>query len=152
MFRIQVPERFKNETDVYIVRQGLHSLAIQRGIRFGVLALLFLALGGMWGCPVYNVWQKGLSGQARLREAEQSRQIAVEEAKALKESAQFKADAEVTRAEGVSKANAIISEGLGGPEGYLRYLWIDAISQGTGPQIIYVPTETGLPILEAGKR
>lgn len=35
-------------------------------------------------------------------------------------------------------------------EGYLRYLWIDKL--GAGNQVIYVPTEAGLPILEAGKR
>jgi len=37
-----------------------------------------------------------------------------------------------------------------GNESYLRYLWIDHLDKVTG-QIVYVPTEAGLPILEAGR-
>ncbi len=43
------------------------------------------------------------------------------------------------------------SDSLGGPEGYLRYLYIQNLEDSKG-QIIYVPTEGGLPILEAGQR
>lgn len=107
--------------------------------------------GVMFGLPVYNVWEKSLAGQARLAEAEQSRKIAIEEAKALQESAKYKAEAEIIRAKGVAEANKIISDGLGGSEGYLRYLWIDSL-QNTPGQVIYVPTEAGLPILEAGRK
>ena len=113
----------------------------------GLLVLLF----GMWGCPQYNVWEAGLSGQAELRRAEQNRQIAIEEAKAKKESAQCLADAEIIRAEGVAKANKIIGDSLKGNEAYLRYLWIDGLNNNQ-QNVIYVPTEAGLPILEAGKR
>ncbi len=148
----KVPEKFDNSRDGREVKTGLEALAIQRGLRFGAVLLLGLIMGGMYGCPLYNVWQKGLAGQARLAEAEQSRQIAIEEAKAIKESASFKAEAEVIRAGGVSKANEIIAEGLGGPEGYLRYLWIDHLSQDAVGRVIYVATEAGIPILEAGKR
>ena len=61
------------------------------------------------------------------------------------------ADAEIARAVGVAKANKIIGDSLKDNEQYLRYLWIDSLQQ-TQNQIIYVPTEAGLPILEAGKR
>lgn len=105
--------------------------------------------GGMAGCPVYNVWSSGLSGQAELRRAEQNRQIKIQEAHATFESSKLLADAEVERAKGVSKANEIIAGGLGGPEGYLRYLYIHAISENHNNQFIYLPTEAGLPILEA---
>ena len=57
---------------------------------------------------------------------------------------------EVERAKGVAEANRIVADGLGGPEGYLRYLYIEHLAQSQG-QIIYVPTEGGLPILEAGR-
>jgi regulator of protease activity HflC (stomatin/prohibitin superfamily) len=117
-------------------------------LRLGVLMILLLVVGGMWAYPQYNVWQKGLSGRARLAEAEQSRQIAIEEAKAIKESAQFKADAEVIRARGVAEANSIIADGLGGPDGYLRWLFIEQLA-GRNGDTIYIPTEAGLPILEA---
>jgi hypothetical protein len=36
-------------------------------------------------------------------------------------------------------------------ENYLRYLWIDSL-QHTQDKIIYIPTEAGMPLLEAGKR
>ena len=73
------------------------------------------------------------------------------EAEAKLESAKLLAQAEVERAKGVAEANRIVADGLGGPEGYLRYLYIENLSASQG-QIIYVPTEGGLPILEAGRR
>lgn len=150
LFTLKVPEKFVHG-DARTVRDGLQALAFQRFFRFAVTLLLVIIPLCMYGCPQYNVWQKGLSGQARLAEAEQSRKIAIEEAKAIKESAQHKADAEVIRAGGVAQANKIIAQGLGGPEGYLRYLWIDSLTQRSG-DTIYVPTEAGLPILEATRR
>lgn len=108
--------------------------------------------GCMYGWPRYNVYEQTLTGEAELARANQNRQIRVTEAQALKESAQFQAEAEVIRAQGVAKANAIIANGLGGPEGYLRYLYIDMLRDQHNSSIIYVPTEAGLPILEAGRQ
>ena len=112
-----------------------------------------LIIVGLAGCPQYNVWAQGLAGKAALKRAEQDRQITVQEAKAKEESAGLLAKAEIKRASGVAEANKIIAKGLGGPEGYLRYLYIDAIQThaGEGGQIIYVATEAGLPILEANR-
>jgi regulator of protease activity HflC (stomatin/prohibitin superfamily) len=118
-----------------------------------VAAVICLTLALMLGLPHYTVWQQGLAGQAELRRAEQNRQIAVQEAHAKLDAAKLLAEAEVERSKGVSQANKIIAEGLGGPEGYLRWLWIDALNHHqNGAQIIYIPTEAGLPILEAGRR
>src|SRR3546814_11933997 len=80
-----------------------------------------------------------------------NRQIAGRAAMAKRDSAKMEADAEIIRAKGVAEANRIVAQGLGGPEGYLRYLYINNLENSKG-QIIYVPTEAGLPILEAGKR
>lgn len=113
--------------------------------------LLFILCGGLYGCPQYNVYRKNLSGQAQLKEAEWNRQIAVREAEAKKESAISLADAEIERARGVAEANKIIGQSLKGNESYLRYLWIQGL-QDKDNNVIYVPTEAGLPILEAGKR
>lgn len=98
--------------------------------------------------PWINVWSEGMAGQAELARAEYNRQIATTEANAKKESAKALADAEVIRAEGVAKANKIIGDSLKDNEGYLRYLWIDGLQQSES-QIIYVPTEANLPILES---
>lgn len=119
------------------------------GAVFGVIALVLVL---MFGLPVYSVWQKGLAGEAELKQAEWNRQIAVKEAEAKYQSAKSLAQAEIERAKGTAEANKIVASGLGGPEGYLRYLYIDAIAHNKAAQVIYVPTEAGLPILEAGKR
>jgi len=115
------------------------------------LILLAIIISGMAGCPVYNVWQQGMVGEGELRRAQQNRQIEIARAEAAREAAKALAQAEVERAKGVAQANAIIAEGLGGPEGYLRYLWIHSLET-TKAQVIYVPTEANMPILEAGKR
>lgn len=62
--------------------------------------------------------------------------------------AQKDAEIEVARAKGVSEANKIIANSIT-PE-YIRYLWVQALSDETN-QVIYVPTEANLPILEASR-
>ncbi|API58559.1 membrane protease subunit [Tardibacter chloracetimidivorans] len=120
-----------------------------------ILLVALLSFGGVGGCmafyPQYNVYSSRMAGQAQLAEAEGNRQIAVRAAMAKRDSAKMEADAEIIRAKGVAEANRIVAQGLGGPEGYLRYLYINNLENSKG-QIIYVPTEAGLPILEAGKR
>jgi hypothetical protein len=98
----------------------------------------------------YHLWEQSLAGQAELKRAEWTRQIAVKEALAKKDSSTLLAQAEVERAKGVALANKIIGDSLHNNEDYLRYLWIDSL-QHTANQIIYVPTETNLPILEASR-
>lgn len=115
----------------------------------GIL-LIFLGGTGLYGCPKWNVWRAGMEGEAELKRAEQNRKIKVFEAEAALESAKLQAQAEVERAKGVAEANNIVADGLKGNEEYLRYLWIDKLSQSEGREIIYVPTEAGIPILEAG--
>jgi hypothetical protein len=102
--------------------------------------------------PIYSVWSAGKAGEAELAQAEYNRQIIVRQAQAKKDAATLEAESEVIRAGGVEKANSIVAGGLGGPEGYLRYLYIHMLSENTDKQIIYIPTEAGLPILEANKR
>ncbi len=124
-------------------------------MRIGVLltgaaiAAVFIA-GLMWGLPQYGVWQQELAGRAELVRAEQNRRIAVLEAQARLEAEELNAQAEIARAHGVAESNAIVAEGLGGPEGYLRYLWIQSLGE-NGQDVIYIPTEAGLPILEASR-
>jgi regulator of protease activity HflC (stomatin/prohibitin superfamily) len=107
--------------------------------------------GGMYGCPQYSVYSQRLEGEAELAKAEYSKRVAVQTAQAAKDSATLLADAEVLRAIGVAKANAIIGDSLKDNEAYLRYLFINELAN-TKNQVIYVPTEAQLPILEAGKR
>lgn len=110
--------------------------------------VLGLSAFGLWGCPQYNVYSSRLDGEAELAKAEYSRQVAVREAHAKRDSASLLAEAEVLRAEGVAKANTIIGDSLKDNEAYLRYLFVNELGQ-TKDQVIYVPTEAQLPILEA---
>ncbi len=118
---------------------------------WGIGAIIVFVLLLLWAIPQYKVWTQELNGKALFKEAEWSRQIAVEEARAKKESAILEAEAEVERAKGVAEANDIIAGSLKGNEEYLRYLWVNGL-QTNEMQVIYVPTEAGLPILEAGRR
>jgi len=96
-------------------RSGGCGVALAVGV--GLAIVLVLA-----AYPQYRVYSQRLAGQARLAEAQSSRQVAILEARAKKESAIALADAEVIRAQGAAKANQILQDSLGGPEGYLRYL------------------------------
>ena len=103
---------------------------ITPGAVVGIVVLVVLTVGtGMVGCPVYEVWRAQKAGEAELAQADQNRQIAVAQARAKAESAHFEADAEITRATGVARANEIIGKSLQGNEAYLRYLWINGLEQ-----------------------
>lgn len=117
---------------------------------FVLVGIGLIVWGCMAGIPKYKVWQQGLAGQAELKRAEQNRQIQVEEAKAMRESAIELAQAEVERAKGMAESNEIVGKSLEGNTEYLIYLWIQALRENDS-DVIYVPTEGNLPILEAGR-
>lgn len=123
------------------------------GIVAAVFGLVIFIGVTMWGMPQYSVWEQGLAGEAELARAEQNRQIKVNEALAYKQAAIHMAAAEIIRAGGVAEANKIIADGLGGPQGYLRWRFITMLEEtgGAGRETIYIPTEAGMPILEAGR-
>ena len=100
-------------------------------------------------------------GKSILIEAESSKKAMIEQAKAENEAATLQAEAkvkiakaeaqaEIERAYGVAKANEIIGESLKGNSEYLKYLMIQGLNNGKGERI-YIPTEAGLPILEANR-
>ena len=103
-----------------------------------------------WFLPTWNVWSSALSGKGELKKADWNRQVEVQEAKAKFDASTLLAKAEIERAKGVAQANKIIGDSLEHNEAYLRYLWIDNLKNEHN-QVIYVPTETNLPILEANR-
>ncbi|MFN3352457.1 MAG: hypothetical protein ACK4Z5_02520 [Brevundimonas sp.] len=122
-----------------------------------VLSLVGLALAALalWALPTYNVYRKQMAGRAAYEQAVQDRRIRVLEAQAALDSARLTAQAEIERARGTNEANRIMAESLGGPENYLRWAYIDMLRETADQQdrqIIYIPTEAGMPILEAGQR
>jgi uncharacterized protein HemX len=109
------------------------------------LGLVAVILALMFGLPVYSVWQQEQSGKAQLARANQSRQILVTQAVAEQEAATHRA-----------KAIAIMGEMAQKYPEYRQQEFIGAFAEamhnGRINQVIYVPTEAGIPILEAGKR
>ena len=122
-----------------------------KSITLWALVAGFIIVGLFFGFPAYGRYQQLLNAQNELAAQQYLKQVAIATAESKNESAKFEAQAEVTRAEGVAKANAIIGESLKNNEAYLRYLWINNMND-QDKEVIYVPTEANLPILEAGKR
>lgn len=112
------------------------------------IALVALITLGFWGCPQYSVYSARKEGEALLAHAQSSREVVVAEAKAKMESASLLAQADTIRAHGVAASNRIIGLSLKNNQEYLQWLWIDQLEKAN---TIYIPTETNLPILEAGK-
>jgi len=123
-----------------------------RWITLCILLIIFLIVVGMIGCPRYKVYQQNLEGKAELAKATQNRQIRVQESQAKYEAAHYEKMADSTRAVGVAIANQIIGSSLKENEDYLLWLWItDVAGANIDKTVIYVPTETNLPILEANR-
>jgi regulator of protease activity HflC (stomatin/prohibitin superfamily) len=116
---------------------------------FGIVGVSFLVslfvISSIIG-PIYNVWAQSLDGKAELQKAEYTRQVAVLEAQAKKDSAQQLADAEIIRAQGVAKANSIIGESLKDNPAYLQYLWITEGEKDSNRTVYMVPSNGGAPV------
>lgn len=110
------------------------------------LAGIIIIAGLVFGLPQYGVWTKTLSGKAQLQEAEYTRQVAVLEAQAKKDSAQQLAEAEIIRAQGVAKANSIIGESLKDNPAYLQYLWITEGEKDSNRTVYMIPSNGGAPV------
>ncbi|WP_298123019.1 hypothetical protein [Brevundimonas sp.] len=119
-----------------------------------IIGVVIIGVAVLLGLPTYNVYQKQMAGKAAYEQAVQDRRIRVLEAQAALDSAELTARAEVARARGTNEANRIMAESLGGPDNYLRWAYIDMLKETAGKsgrETIYIPTEAGMPLLEAGR-
>lgn len=118
----------------------------------GAMLALLVACGalvlGAWGCPHYKVYHAEMEGTAELMQARQNRQIKIEEAQSNLEAEKLNAQAEIERARGMAEAMKIENGSLT-PE-YIQYLWVRS-NQFNNKTTIYIPTEAGLPVMEAGR-
>lgn len=121
------------------------AIATVLGIVALVFVIILLVIANMAFGPRYHVWQQGLEGQAELSRAEQSRQILVTQAKAEQEAASHRAAAIAIMGEMAQKYPEYRQQEFIGA-------FAEAMHNGRISQIIYVPTEAGIPILEAGRR
>ena len=114
-----------------------------------VWTIMIVVFGGMYGRPRYNVWQQEMSGKAEFAKAEQNRRIKIEEAKANLEAEKLNAQAEVERAKGAAEAIKIENGSI--TPAYIQYLWVRQQNNLNDKTVIYIPTETNLPVLEASR-
>lgn len=114
-----------------------------------VWAIMIIILGGFYALPKYNVWQQEMSGKAEFAKAEQNRRIKIEEAKANLEAEKLNAQAEVERAKGAAEAIKIENGSI--TPAYIQYLWVRQQNNLNDKTVIYIPTETNLPVLEASR-
>ena len=125
---------------------------IQILVSIGVVAVIIVGL--MFGIPKYNVWQQEMEGKAEMARAEQNRMILVEEAKAKLEAEKLNAQAEIERAKGMAEAMEIENGKL--TSTYNQYLFIRTLEKisdkGSLPQIIYMPTEGMIPVIDMTKK
>lgn len=110
-------------------------------------SLIIILAAAMLLIPTYNVWKSTKLGQAEFMRAEQNRRIKVEEAKANLEAEKLNAQAEVERAKGAAEAIKIENGSI--TPTYIQYLWVRQQNANVNNKIIYIPTEAGLPVLEA---
>ena len=115
-----------------------------------VWVIMIVVFGGMYGCPKYNVWQQEMSSKAEFAKAEQNRRIKIEEAKANLEAEKLNAQAEVERAKGAAQAIKIENGSI--TPAYIQYLWVRQQNNLNDKTVIYIPTETNLPVLEASRK
>jgi len=113
----------------------------------GILAALAIAVlvMAMAVLPFYKVWSQEMRGKAALAEATQSKMIQIEQARAEKESALLRSEAIAIMGKTAKEYPEYREQEFIGAFG-------EALREGQINQIIYVPTESNIPVLEAGKR
>lgn len=142
-------EAIRSTTSAYTV-SDLYSDAGRKEISSKILFYMQDKLGNR-GIIIEDVLVKGVQLPAifaasianKLKVEQESLQKQYELIKAKKD-----AEIAVAEAQGVADSNKIIASSI--TENYLRYKFIQNLSA-TDKQVIYVPTEANLPILEANR-
>lgn len=118
-----------------------------KGAVWGIAAIVLVVVSMAFIRPWYNVWSQEMEGKAEFAKAEQNRKIKIEEAKANLEAEKLNAQAEIERAKGAAEAIRIENGSI--TPTYIQYLWVRQQGNLNDKTVIYVPTETNLPILES---
>jgi len=133
----------------YNYKQAKEKRRFAMWISIGILTIVGVIICSMAFYPRYRVWSQEMEGRAEFAKAEQNRRIKIEEAKANLEAEKLNAEAEIERAKGAAEAIKIENGSLS--ERYIQYLWVRQQSTLNDKTVIYIPTETNLPILEASR-
>jgi hypothetical protein len=116
------------------------------------LILLVVIIGAIVGgallYPQYKLYRMEMDGKAALAEAEWTKKIQIEESKGKLEAEKYNRETELIKANTEAEANKIVSGSL--DPLYIRYKMVEKMTD-ANTQVIYVPTEGGIPLLEAGR-
>ena len=132
---------------MYSNNQSNITPALIRKAIWGVAAIVIVIVAMAFIRPWYNVWSQEMEGKAEFAKAEQNRKIKIEEAEANLEAEKLNAQAEIERAKGAAEAIRIENGSI--TPTYIQYLWVRQQSDLNNKTVIYVPTESNLPILES---
>jgi len=109
-----------------------------------ILITLGIALTLTMGYKYYSVWGMEMEGKAKLAESSQSRQIAVEQARAERDASKLRAEAISIMGKAAKDFPEYRTQEFMGSFG-------EALREGKISQIMYVPTEGNIPIMEANR-
>ena len=108
-----------------------------------VIAIIVIITAIAFIHPWYKVWSQEMENKAELAKTEQN----INKAKANLEIEKLNAQAEIEKAKGAATAISLEKENI--TPSYIQYLWVKELGKGRNKTIIYIPTETNLPILES---
>lgn len=127
--------------------------------------MLLIGIGGFFvvlvawilvGYPRWRVWASHQQGLADLAMANNEQQIQIAKARARKDAASLNKEAAIIEAEAVAEQIDRIGQQLTNHDLYLRWQWVKMMEDTHGEDdqrtVIYVPTESQLPILEARRK
>lgn len=130
-------------------KQELKFWATIGGVLVGIIFAFCLLIGGiMWAVPKYKLYAADIEKRTLISEAKAKAEAAEHTAKAEVTKANYEADRDRIRAQGVADSNKLIDSSLS--DQYIKWHYIDQMTR-HGNQLIYVPTEGGIPILESSR-
>ena len=102
--------------------------------------------------PIWTVWAERKEGDAAYAKARGQQRIQVAQPQARLDAAELNKKAALVEAEAVGLQIKEIGKELTAHNLYLQWQWIDMMRhRNAKSDTIYVPTEAGLPILEANR-
>lgn len=120
---------------------GKLNSSIKRWVFTSLVGLVATVTISMLVYPQYRVYLLRLEGEAILAKSEAQKRVLVEQARAEKEAAQLRAEAINILGEAAQKFPEYREQEFMGA-------FAEALREGNMQQIIYVPTEANIPIIE----
>ena len=109
-----------------------------------IIVTITIVVSSAVGFRYYKVWSQEMVGKAKLAEASQTRQIQIEQARGELEASKLRAEAIQIMGEAAQKYPEYRAQEFMSAFG-------EALREGNISQIIYVPTEANMPIMEANR-